>query len=66
MMKLSVALAMAASLAESRSWKNIHPLHQASPEVNSIVREDGGLSLRLHKKVHPRQLSHGEVLAMRK
>lgn len=28
---------------------NSHPLMQASPEVESIVREDGGISMRLHK-----------------
>ena len=67
MTKLAVTLAMTAAVGQSRQWhEDLHPLMQAGPEVNSIVREDGGISMRVHKVSQPRQVSHSEALAMRK
>lgn len=48
--KLATAIALVmGGLAEARNTSNYHPLLNASPDVESISHEDGGVSMRLHK-----------------
>ena len=63
--KLAIAFAVIMGVTESRP-QNAHPLHQESPEVESIVREDGGVSMRMRKSHSDRPMSHQEMVAMRK
>ena len=51
----AVAYQVDASYSQAR-----HPLMDAPKHVNSIVREDGGISMRVQKESGPREMSHQE------
>lgn len=48
----STALVIGTSEAVSARKNERHPLLEAGPEVNSIVREDGGVSMRVKREMN--------------
>ena len=65
MATLLVAVACEADARYSRRQEK-HPLLETPAHVNSIVREDGGISMRMHRENSHREMSHAEHQAMRK
>lgn len=49
--KMATLLAAVVYQADARysHKQQKHPLHEAPAHVNSIVREDGGVSMRMHR-----------------
>ena len=62
---VKIASALAAININSVDAREMHPLQAAGPNVNTVVSEDGGISMRLHKNRSTREKSHAEIQAGR-